>query len=195
MVTVVLPTMDMEAVVIITEAPRVSRDMAMDTMEREMLSQGMAMVVMEDMDQPPSVFPSPTMDMDIQLPTPMVMTLPMDMARDQLRLRLNQVTDMLPATLTDLHRVSLDMEVMDMEDMVMEVTMVREMLMLSQVMVMPPATLTDPHRVSLLDMEVTDMEDMVVTMAREMLSQVMVMLLLLTIHMEDPALSTEALKV
>merc|ERR1719515_51056 len=41
------------------------------------------------------------------------------------------------------------MEVMDMEDMVMEVTMVREMLMLSQVMVMPPATLTDPHRVSL----------------------------------------------
>merc|ERR1712025_1486562 len=107
---------------------------------------------MEDMDQPPSVFPSPTMDMDIQLPTPMVMTLPMDMARDQLRLRLNQVTDMLPATLTDLHRVSLDMEVMDMEDMV-------------------------------------------VTMAREMLSQVMVMLLLLTIHMEDPALSTEALKV
>merc|ERR1711983_545999 len=130
------------------------------------------------------------MDMDIQLPTPMVMTLPMDMARDQLRLRLNQVTDMLPATLTDLHRVSLDMEVMVMED-----TMVREMLMLSQVMVMPPATLTDPHRVSLLDMEVTDMEDMVVTMAREMLSQVMVMLLLLTIHMEDPALSTEALKV
>merc|ERR1711983_586761 len=122
----------------------------MDTMEREMLSQGMATVVMEDMDQPPSVFPSPTMDMDIQLPTPMVMTLPMDMARDQLRLRLNQVTDMLPATLTD------------------------------------------PHRVSLLDMEVTDMEDMVVTMAREMLSQVMVML---TIHMEDPALSTEALKV
>merc|ERR1712209_1986 len=107
------------------------------------------------------------------------------MARDQLRLRLNQVTDMLPATLTDLLRVSL----------VMEVTMVREMLMLSQVMVMPPATLTDPHRVSLLDMEVTDMEDMVVTMAREMLSQVMVMLLLLTIHMEDPALSTEALKV
>merc|ERR1712095_154479 len=183
MVTAVLPTMDMEAVVIITEAPRVSRDMAMDTME------------MEDMDQPPSVFPSPTMDMDIQLPTPMVMTLPMDMARDQLRLRLNQVTDMLPATLTDLLRVSLDMEVMDMEDMVMEVTMVREMLMLSQVMVMPPATLTDPHRVSLLDMEVTDMEDMVVTMAREMLSQVMVMLLLLTIHMEDPALSTEALKV
>merc|ERR1712025_499877 len=63
---------------------------------------------------------------------------------------------MLPATLTDLLRVSLDMEVMDMEDMVMEVTMVREMLMLSQVMVMPPATLTDPHRVSLLDMEVTD---------------------------------------
>merc|ERR1712095_242955 len=106
----------------------------------------------------------------------------MDMARDQLRLRLNQVTDMLPATITDLHRVSL---VMDMEDMVMEVTMVREMLMLSQVMVMPPATLTDPHRVSLLDME-----DTVVTMAREMLSQVMVMLLLLTIHMEDPALST-----
>merc|ERR1719445_2860082 len=116
----VLPTMDMEAVVIITEAPRVSRDMAMDTIEREMLSQDMAMVVMdmEDMDQPLSVFPSPTMDMDIQLPTPMVMTLPMDMARDQLRLRLNQVMDMLPATLTDLLRVSLDME-----DMVMEVTM------------------------------------------------------------------------
>merc|ERR1712095_159327 len=121
----------MEAVVIITEAPRGSGDMAMDTMEREMLSQDMAM----------------------QLPTPMVMTLPTDTARDQLRLRLNQVMDMLPATLTDLHRVSL------------------------------------------LDMEVTDMEDMVVTMAREMLSQVMVMLLLLTIHMEDPALSTEALKV
>merc|ERR1711983_616219 len=150
MVMVVLPTMDMEAVVIITEAHRVSRVMeVMDTMEREMLSQAMAMEVM---DLPPSMFPSLIMGMDIQLPTAMVMTLPMVMAR--------------------------------------------EMLRLSQDMVMLPATLTDPHRVSLLDMVVMVMEDMVVmVMARDLLSQVMVMLLLLTTHMEDPALSTEALKV
>merc|ERR1712126_260725 len=114
----------------------------MDTMEREMLSQAMAMEVM---DLPLSVFPSLIMDMDIQLPTAMVMTLPMVMAR--------------------------------------------EMPRLSQDMVMLPATLTDLHRVSLLDMVVMDMEDMVVmVMARDLLSQVMVMLLLLTIHMEDPAL-------
>merc|ERR1712126_781771 len=135
--------MDMEAVVIITEAHRVFRAMeVMDTMEREMLSQAMAMEVM---DLPLSVFPSLIMDMDIQLPTAMVMTLPMVMAR--------------------------------------------EMPRLSQDMVMLPATLTDLHRVSLLDMVVMDMEDMVVmVMARDLLSQVMVMLLLLTIHMEDPAL-------
>merc|ERR1719347_1683436 len=158
-------------------------------MEREMLSQAMAMEVM---DLPPSVFPSLIMDMDIQLPTAMVMTLPMVMAREMLRLSQDMVV-MLPATPTDLHRVSLDMEVTVMEDMV---TMAREMLMLSQDMVMLPATLTDPHRVSLLDMVVMGMEDMVVmVMARDLLSQVMVMLLLLTIHMEDPALSTEAPKV
>jgi len=189
MVMVVLPTMDMEAVVIITEAHRVSRAMeVMDTMEREMLSQAMAMEVM---DLPLSVFPSLIMDMDIQHPTAMVMTLPMVMARDLLRLRLSQDMDMLPATPTDHHRVSPDTEVM--EDMV---TMAREMLRLSQDMVMLPATLTDLHRVSLLDMVVMGMEDMVVmVMARDLLSQVMVMLLLLTIHMEDPALSTEAPKV
>merc|ERR1711983_5566 len=151
MVMVVLPTMDMEAVVIITEAHRVSRAMeVMDTMEREMLSQAMAMEVM---DLPLSVFPSLIMDMDIQLPTAMVMILPMVMAREMPRLS---------------------------QDMV----------------VMLPATPTDLHRVFLLDMVVMGMEDMVVmVMARDLLSQVMVMLLLLTIHTEDPALSTEALKV
>jgi len=187
----VLPTMDMEAVVIITEAHRVSMAMEVtDTMEREMLSQAMAMEVM---DLPLSVFPSLIMDMDIQHTTAMVMTLPMViMARDPLRLRLSQDMDMLPAIPTDLHRVSLDTE--DMEDMV---TMAREMLRLSQDMVTLPVTLTDPHRVSLLDMVVMAMEVMedMVTMAREMLSQAMVMLLLLTIHMEDPVLSTEAPKV
>jgi len=193
MVMVVLPTMDMEAVVIITEAHRVSRAMeVMDTMEREMLSQAMAMEVM---DLPLSVFPSLIMDMDIQLPTATVMTLPMVMAREMLRLSQDMVV-MLPATPTDLHRVSLDMEVTVMEDTEDMVTMAREMLRLSQDMVMLPATLTDPHRVSLLDMVVMGMEDMVVmVMARDLLSQVMVMLLLLTIHMEDPALSTEAPKV
>merc|ERR1711983_172392 len=142
MVMVVLPTMDMEAVVIITEAHRVSRVMeVMDTMEREMLSQAMAMEVM---DLPLSVFPSLIMDMDIQLPTAMVMTLPMVMAREMLRLSQDMVV-MLPATPTDLHRVFLDMEVMDTEDMVITA---REMLMLSQDMVMLPATPTDLHRVS-----------------------------------------------
>merc|ERR1711955_10656 len=114
----------------------------MDTMEREMLSQVMAMEVM---DLPPSVVPSLITDME------------------------------------------------DTEDMV---TMAREMLRLSQDMVLLPATLTDLHRVSLLDMVVMGMEDMVVMVtARDLLSQVMVMLLLLTTHMEDPALSTEAPKV
>merc|ERR1712168_1420435 len=105
------------------------------------------------MDLPPSVSPSLIMDMDIQLPTAMVMTLPMVMAREMPRLSQDMVV-MLPATPTDLHRVSLlDMVVMGMEDMVVMVT------------------------------------------ARDLLSQVMVMLLLLTTHMEDPALSTEAPKV
>merc|ERR1712130_898443 len=98
-------------------------------------------MAMEVMDLPPSVFPSLIMDMDIQLPTAMVMTLPMVMAREMPRLSQDMVV-MLPATPTDLHRVSLDMEVM--------------------------------------------------VMARDLLNQVMVMLLLLTIHTEDPALSTEA---
>merc|ERR1719347_1134059 len=106
------------------------------------------------MDLPPSVFPSLIMDMDIQLPTAMVMTLPMVMAREMPRLSQDMV-GMPPATPTDLHRVSLDMEVTVMEDMV---TTAREMLMLSQDMVMPPATPTDLHRVSLLDMVVMDME-------------------------------------
>merc|ERR1712233_190551 len=143
--------MDMEAVVIITEAHRVSRVMeVMDTMERETLSQAMAMEVM---DLPLSVFPSLIMDMDIQLPTATAMTLPMVMAREMPRLS---------------------------QDMV----------------VMLPATPTDLHRDSLLDMVVMGMEDMVVmVMARDLLNQVMVMLLLLTIHTEDPALSTEAPKV
>merc|ERR1712130_168274 len=124
-----------------------------------------------------------------------VMTLPMVMAREMLRLNQDMVV-MLPATPTDLHRVSLDMEVTVTEDMEDMVIMAREMLMLSQDLVMLPATPTDPHRVSLLDMVVMGMEDMVVmVMARDLLSQVMVMLLLLTIHMEDPALSTEAPKV
>merc|ERR1719348_2701114 len=101
-------------------------------------------------------------------------------------LRLSQDMVMLPATPTDLHRVSLDMEVTVMEDTEDMVTTAREMLRLSQDMVMLLATLTDLHRVSLLDMVVME-----VTMAREMLSLVMVMLLLPTIHMEDPALSTE----
>merc|ERR1712130_953839 len=152
-------------------------------------------MAMEVMDLPPSVFPSLIMDMDIQLPTAMVMTLPMVMAREMLRLNQDMVV-MLPATPTDLHRVSLDMEVTVTEDMEDMVIMAREMLMLSQDLVMLPATPTDPHRVSLLDMVVMGMEDMVVmVMARDLLSQVMVMLLLLTIHMEDPALSTEAPKV
>merc|ERR1719516_289158 len=179
MVMVVLPTLDMEAVVIITEAHRVSRVMeVMDTMEREMLSQAMAMEVM---DLPPSVFPSLIMDMDIQLPTATAMTLPMVTAREMLRLNQDMVV-MLPATPTDLHRVSLDMEVTVMEDTEDMVTTAKEMLRLSQDMVMLPATPTDPHRVSLLDTVVMDMEDMVV-MVRDLLSQVTVMLLLLTIHM------------
>jgi len=193
MVMVVLPTMDMEAVVIITEAHRVSRVMeVMDTMERETLSQAMAMEVM---DLPLSVFPSLIMDMDIQLPTATAMTLPMVMAREMPRLSQDMVV-MLPATPTDLHRVSLDMEDTVMEDTEDMVTTEREMLRLSQDMVMLPATPTDPHRDSLLDMVVMGMEDMVVmVMARDLLNQVMVMLLLLTIHTEDPALSTEAPKV
>merc|ERR1712152_3528 len=117
------------------------------------------------------------MDMDIQLPTAMVMTLPMVMARE-------------------MPRLSLDMEVTVMEDTEDMVTTAREMLRLSQDMVMLPATLTDLHRVPLLDMVVMGMADMVVmVMARDLLSQVMVMLLLLTIHTEDPALFTEAPKV
>ena len=89
------------------------------------------------------------------------------------------------------------MEVMADTEAMVDMDMEREMLRLSQDMVTLPATLTDPHRVSLLVMVVMAMEVMedMVTMAREMLSQVMVMLLLLTIHMEDPALSTEAPKV
>merc|ERR1712033_144455 len=141
---------------------------------------------MEVMDLPLSVFPSLIMDMDIQLPTAMVMTLPMVMAREMLRLNQDMVV-MLPATPTDLHRVSLDMEGTVMEDTEDMVTMAREMLRLSQDIVMLPATLTDLHRVSLLDMVVMGMEDMVVMVtARDLLSQVMVMLLLLTTHMEDP---------
>merc|ERR1712025_1001059 len=91
------------------------------------------------------------------------------MARDQLRLRLNQVTDMLPATLTDLLRVSLDMEVMDMEDMVMEVIMAREML--SQAMDMAVVTLlsTSPALTIMVPMVIT----LTTPMARDPLSQVM----------------------
>merc|ERR1712001_352544 len=94
----------------------------------------------------------------------------------------------------------MDMDIQHITAMVMTLQMVimaREMLRLSQDMVTLPVTLTDPHRVSLLDMVVMAMEVMedMVTMAREMLSQAMVILLLLTIHMEDPVLSTEAPKV
>merc|ERR1719347_1812072 len=83
------------------------------------------------MDLPPSVFPSLIMDMDIQLPTAMVMTLPMVMAREMPRLSQDMVV-MLPATPTDLHRVSLDIEVTVMEDTEDMVTTAREMLRLSQ---------------------------------------------------------------
>merc|ERR1712130_881844 len=69
---------------------------------------------------------------------------------------------MLPATPTDLHRVSLDMEDTVMEDTEDMVTTEREMLRLSQDMVMLPATPTDPHRDSLLDMVVMGIMDMAV---------------------------------
>merc|ERR1712025_851566 len=88
------------------------------------------------------------------------------------------------------------------EDTAMEVmvdtVMERDLLMLSQDMVTPPATNTDHHR-DFPDMEVTVMDLMV--MEREMLSPVMdtelvtVLPLLLTIHMVDPALPTEAPRV
>merc|ERR1712025_1557764 len=86
-----------------------------------------------------------------------------------------------------------------MVDMVME----RDLLMLSQDMDTPPAMNTDHHR-DFPDMEVMGMVDMVMdlmVMEREMLSPVMdtelvtVLLLLLTIHMVDPALPTEAPRV
>jgi len=86
-----------------------------------------------------------------------------------------------------------------MVDMVME----RDLLMLSQDMDTPPAMNTDHHR-DFPDMEVMGMVDMVMdlmVMEREMLSPVMdtelvtVLPLLLTIHMVDPALPTEAPRV
>jgi len=104
--------------------------------------------------------------------------------------------------------------------MVVMVVMVitRELLKLSQDMVMKPATTIEAHKVRvitamamatiremlsqvmvMLQVMTTESRDskviMVMAMAREMLSQVMDMVLLLTIHMEVTVLSTEALRV
>jgi len=88
-------------------------------------------------------------------------------------------------------------------EVMVDTVMERDLLMLSQDMDTPPATNTDHHR-DFPDTEVTDMVDMVMdlmVMEREMLSPVMdmelvtVLPLLLTIHMVDPALPTEAPRV
>jgi len=105
-----------------------------------------------------------------------------------------------------------------MEVILVTVVMVitRELLKLSQDMVMKPATTIEAHKVrvitvmamatirempsqvmDMLQVMTTESRDskviMVMAMAREML--VMVMVLLLTIHMEVTVLSTEALRV
>merc|ERR1712098_645015 len=105
---------------------------AMAVMEREMLSQATAMVVMVDMVPPLSLSPRPI--------TAMATT---SMVMERETLRLSQDTAMVPeATPTDPHR-AWDMEDMDMEVMV-DTVMERGLLMLSPVMdtelvtVLPP---------------------------------------------------------
>merc|ERR1712140_146501 len=103
------------------------------------------------------------------------------MARGTLRLSLDMA--MAPATPTDLPRVFLDtMAAMDMEVMDMAATTERETLRLSLDMDTPEATPTDLPRDSLDTMAVMVMLDMA-------------MVLLPTIPMAVPALSTEAPRV
>jgi len=87
-----------------TEAPRVfpMAVTAMAVMEREMLSQATAMVVMVDMVPPLSLSPRPITDMATHSLTAMVTT-SMVMERETLRLSQDTAT-VLEATLTDPHR-------------------------------------------------------------------------------------------
>ena len=87
-----------------TEAPRVfpMAVTAMAVMEREMLSQATAMVVMVDMVPPLSLLPRPITDMATHSLTAMVTT-SMVMERETLRLSQDTAT-VLEATLTDPHR-------------------------------------------------------------------------------------------
>jgi len=87
-----------------TEAPRVfpMAVTAMAVMEREMLSQATAMVVMVDMVPPLSLSPRPITDMATHSLTAMVTT---SMVMERETLRLSQDTAMVPeATPTDPHR-------------------------------------------------------------------------------------------
>merc|ERR1712142_36983 len=103
-----LPSTPVMAPATLTEAPRVFPmvvTVLVTAMEREMLSQVMAMVdmVMVDMVLHLSLSPSPIMDMVDQLLTAMDTTLDLDMERETLRP--SQDTAMVPeATLTDPHK-------------------------------------------------------------------------------------------